>query len=739
MPTARERARRALAYRHLRRVPVLWFVVTRFLLALIALTASGLAYGPASGPNSGDDWLLSQTHPASVATERTGSNEVELSNSLIRRVWRLKPDCATVAFDNLVTGASIIRGVKPEAMLTIDGNELAVGGLAGQPEYAYLKPAWLDTLKADASALHCTGFERVPVKPRITWKRVRYAANEQWPPKGAGLVFHYAGSGLQVDVHYEIYDGLPAIAKWIVVRNASAQTVRLNKFISEILAVVEESSAVDAATPPPSMLHTTSDYAFHGMDDRTANRTTFWVPDTQYQTQVNYERLSPLQLESRPPIGPDVNISPGGSFESFRTYELAFDSSDRERRGLALRRLYRTLAPWASENPILMHVRQSDPESVKRAIDQCAEAGFEMVILSFGSGFDAEREDPAYLNQLRELVEYGRRKGIELGGYSLLASRKISPEDDVINPKTNQTGGAIFGESPCLGSRWAADYFRKLKQLFETTGLAVLEHDGSYPGDLCASTKHPGHEGLADSQWRQWETIRDFYGWSRARGIYLNVPDWYFLDGSSKTAMGYRETNWSLPRERQFLLARQNIYDGTWDKSPSMGWMFVPLTEYQGGGGAATLEPLKDHLDAYEQHLAQNFGSGVQACYRGPRLFDSEQTAAVVKRWVAFYKAHRAILDSDVIHLRRPDGRDWDGLLHVNPGLKEKGLAFVFNPLDQPIQRKLKLPLYYTGLSRTAVVREKDGAARPVALARDYTAEVEVAIPAHGWTWLVVE
>lgn len=720
-------------------IPVMWIVVTRFLLALISLAPLGFAVVPVQAPATVEDWLLSRIHRASVVAETSGGNEVALSNSLIRRVWRLKPDCATVAFDNLVTGTSLIRGVKPEAMLTIDGADVVVGGLTGQPEYAYLQPSWLNTLKANEQALHCTGFERVPVQARIVWKRVRYAANEQWPPKGAGLVFHFAGRGIQVDVHYEIYDGLPAMAKWIVVRNTTSQAVRLNKFVSEILAVVEESSAVDAATPPPSMLYTGSDYAFHGMDDRTANRTTFWVPDAQYETQVNYERLSPLQLESRPPIGPDVSIPPGGTFESFHTYELAFDSTERERRGLALRRLYRTLAPWATENPILMHVRQSDPESVKRAIDQCAEVGFEMVILSFGSGFDAEREDPAYLNQLRDLVEYGRRKGVELGGYSLLASRKISPEDDVINPKTNHTGGAIFGESPCLGSRWGSEYFRKLRHLFETTGLAVLEHDGSYPGDLCASTKHPGHAGLADSQWRQWETIRDFYGWSRARGIYLNVPDWYFLDGSSKTAMGYRETNWSLPRERQFLLGRQNIYDGTWDKSPSMGWMFVPLTEYQGGGAAATLEPLRDHLDAYEQHLVQNFGAGAQACYRGPRLFDSEETAALLKRWVAFYKSHRAILDSDVIHLRRPDGRDWDGLLHINPGLKEKGLAFLFNPLDQPIQRKLKLPLYYTGLSGTAAIREKDGVAKRVSLARDYTAEVEVTIPARGWTWLIVE
>ena len=87
------------------------------------------------------------------------------------------------------------------------------------------------------------------------------------------------------------------------------------------------------------------------------------------------------------------------------------------------------------------------------------------------------------------------------------------------------------------------------------------------------------------------------------------------------------------------------------------------LTEYHGGGAAATIEPLQEHLDHYEARLANLFGAGVQACYRGPRLFDSDKTEAVVKKWVQFYKQHRAILDSDIIHLHRPDGRDWDGIL----------------------------------------------------------------------------
>ena len=31
-------------------------------------------------------------------------------------------------------------------------------------------------------------------------------------------------------------------------------------------------------------------------------------------------------------------------------------------------------------------------------------------------------------------------------------------------------------------------------------------------------------------------------------------------------------------------------------------------------------------------------GAGVAACYRGSRVYDTEETKAVVKKWVDFYK-----------------------------------------------------------------------------------------------------
>ena len=386
----------------------------------------------------------------------------------------------------------------------------------------------------------------------------------------------------------------------------------------------------------------------------------------------------------------------------------------------------------------MMHVRSAKPEAVRLAIDQCAAVGFELVIISFWSGFNMENEDPAYVKQYRELADYAHSKGIELGAYSLLASRSAGPRHDILDPRTGKPGG-VFGISPCIGSDWGRDYFRKLYGFFEKTGMDLLEHDGSYPGDVCASTNHPGHAGLADSQWKQWRTITEFYGWCRARGIYLNVPDYYYLNGSSKCGMGYRESNWSLPRPLQLIHARQNIYDGTWEKTPSMGWMLVPLVEYGGGGAAATIEPLSQHLDHYALTLANNFGAGVQACYRGPRLFDTDETREVVRRWVSFYRKYRPILDSDIIHGRRADGRDIDFLVHVNPRLKERALIMVYNPLDRPARKTLDVPLYYSGLTRRARVdREDAGHARAYDLDRNYSIHVPVEMAPQSVTWFVV-
>ncbi|MCW5943547.1 MAG: hypothetical protein KIS66_15050 [Fimbriimonadaceae bacterium] len=712
--------------------------------------ALGLLLAGTTTMTAPSDFLLDPSPYRARLVEGPGQGEVSLDNGLIRRTFRLGPNMATVALDNRMTGASMLRAVRPEVRLTLNGREVEVGGLKGQPNQAFLAPEWLDRMTADPNGWMFLRYESGPIRERFAWKRVRHRAPDAvWPPKGVEARFLFVPpvghgfDGVTLTVHYEMLDGLPVIGKWFTLDNQGKDPVTVDRFVSETLALVEAESRVehrDVATMLPNV-HVQTDYAFGGDTATNANRwAVHWREDPTYQTQVSYLLKTPCLLEIGPEVGPAQDVPPGGRFESLRAWVLVHDTTDRERKGLQVRKLLRALAPWSTENPLMMHMRSAEEGAVRTAIDQCAAVGFEMLILSFGSGFDMENDDPGYLAKWKGIADYARSKGVEIGSYSLLASRRVSPDsDNAINPKTGTPEGQTFGTAPALASGWGQVYFRKLYRIFPETGFSLLEHDGSYPGDYDAAARPPLQKGADDSQWVQWRIVTDFYKWCRANGVYLNIPDYYFLNGGSKIAMGYRETNWSLPRAQQVIHARQNIYDGTWEKAPSMGWMFVPLTEYQGGGAAATIEPLDENLDTYERHLANCLGMGVQACYRGPRLYDTDRTKAAVGKWVAWYKAHRDILESDMIHLRRADARDWDGMLHVNPTLSTKGMAVLYNPLSERINRTIELPLYYTGLSDRAKVRVEGGRARSYRLDRDRRISVKVGIPAGGMTWLTIE
>jgi hypothetical protein len=695
--------------------------------------------------------LINDSKYISEVIVSENKNELTISNGLIGRKFRITPNFATVEIKSPVTGQNYLRSVRPEAQIVVNGQNFDLGGLTGQPIHNYLLPEWVENLTGDSGSFQYAKYEVREIQPRFDWqiRREWVPGDVKWPVPGKELIVDFEApemasqfSGLVAKVHYEIYDGLPLICKWISLHNNSGEEIVLNSFVSEILAAVEGESSVEGESvwELPN-IHVETDFAFSSMGNRKANSAAVrWEPDSVYKSQVNYTMKTPCLLEVGPAIGPEQRLEPGESFESFRAWELYFDSYEKERKGLATRKMYRTIAPWVTENPVLMHVRQADSASVKLAVDQCAEVGFEMVIMTFGSGFNMETGDTAYYREIKKLADYAHQKGIALGGYSLLASRSVSEKDDVVNPATGKPGGfAYFGNSPCLGSEWGTEYFRRIKEMYEETGLDVIEHDGSYPGDVCASGRHPGHEGLDDSQWNQFQTITEFYRWCRSKGIYLNVPDWYYLNGSTKCGMGYREVNWSLPRAQQEIIERQNIFDGTWTKTPSMGWMFVPLTQYHGGGEAATIEPLNEHLDHYNQRLANLFGAGVQACYRGPRLYDTDSTKAVVQKWIAFYKKHRQILDSDIIHLRRPDGRDWDGILHVNPQGEEKGLLMLYNPTGEPITRELKIPVYYTGLTDKVKLEDGEGKIKTCPVSRDYHIFFTAVIPAKGYSFYILK
>ena len=698
-------------------------------------------------PAFSQDWLVNPVVTKAAIYPSSDNKEIILNNGLVKRVFRIQPNISCIDYSNLVNGQQLVRAIKPEAMITIDQKTYHIGGVYGQTEKAYLMKDWIGKFSSADSDFHFVNYQIEDLKPFIHWKTRDQKIRKQ--ATGKTITFQYQSSlislkNLEVHVHYELYDGIPLIIKWVSVHNQSGHSIILNRVVNEVLGLVEEESAV-VGTPEQMKkqhgIYVETNYAFNNaMRYDISDQTTHWETDKTYTSQVNYNYETPCVLEVYPEKMKGIVLQSGEEFQSVRTHELLMDSYDRERRGLAIRKMYRTVAPWTSENPIFMHLISKDDDEVKKAVDQCAATGYEAVILSFGSHCNMEDTSAANILRWKKLSDYAHQKNILIGGYSLFSSRKISDEDDVIDPVTGKPdAAAFFGNAPCMGSKWGLAYIAGLKYFLSKTGFDLFENDGPYPGDVCASTKHPGHRGLDDSQWKQMELQKELYHWCNEQGIYVNAPDWYFLDGTNKTGIGYREVNFSLSREQQKILNRQNIFDGTWEKTPSMGWGFVPLTKYQGGGPEAVLEPLSEHLADYQQLMVEYYGAGVQACYRGPRLFDNALTKQVVSNTISWYKKYRDILNADIIHLRRADGRDWDGILHVNPTLKTKGFVLLYNPLNEKITRIITLTLYYTGITTTALVREKEGLARKYTLDRNYTIKLTVSIDPESYTWYSIE
>jgi hypothetical protein len=691
------------------------------------------------------DWLIHPTEQKAEILQH--NNEIEFNNGLVRRTFYLGENIACFDFKNLSNGQQLLRGVKPEARISVNGKEYHVGGMSGQKEKAYIQNQWLKNFKSNKGDFIYKSYSISPIVSSIRWNAKTWIMPHK-PASGKSITFTFEPSapelkGLIVLVHYDLYDGIPLISKSLTLKNSGSGTFRINRVVHEILALVEEESAVVGSLDEMKKQHgiyVETNYAFNNaMRYDISDQTTHWKTDSTYTSQVNYNNLTPCILEIYPEKAPGIDLKPGQEFHSVKTNELLMDSYDRERRGLMIRRMYRAIAPWTMQNPIFMHLISMNDQQVKTAIDQCESTGYEAVILSFGSHLNMEDTSHSNIQRWKNLADYAHRKNILLGGYSLFSSRRISDEDDVVSPVTGKPGGAYFGHAPCFGSKWGLTYRDKIIYFFDKTGFDIWENDGPYPGDVCASTTHPGHRDLDDSQWVQMEIQKGIYRWLNEHGVYINAPDWYFLDGTHKIALGYKEVNFSLSREQQRILNRQNIHDGTIEKTGAMSWGFVPLTKYQGGGPEAIIEPLDEHLEDYKQLMMQYYGAGVQACYRGPRLFDTERTKNMVSSVIQWYKKYREILNSDIIHLRRADGRDWDGFLHVNPDLTQKGLLMVFNPTKEVMERVIKVPLYYTGLNNVAIIREKEGKSKKYLLDRGYQVELKVIIPPEDNVWFVIE
>ena len=134
-------------------------------------------------------------------------------------------------------------------------------------------------------------------------------------------------------------------------------------------------------------------------------------------------------------------------------------------------------------------------------------------------------------------------------------------------------------------------------------------------------------------------------------------------------------------------------------------------------------------------------------------IYKTPAAKALLMKWISWNKAHRRILNADILHVRRPSGRSWDCIGHADPapprpGIDPRGLFLFFNPTAQNVSTVVSLPLYYTGAERLANVSvsymQGAGTVLPVGansstgptmatVDLDYEVEVELHLNAKGY------
>ncbi|MFV0504095.1 MAG: S-layer homology domain-containing protein [Lachnospirales bacterium] len=554
-----------------------------------------------------------------------------------------------------------------------------------------------------------------------------------WPPKGKRVEFTFSApdsfpaayKGVKVKLIYEIYDNLAAMKKRVVLTQENDNTITIGRLAPEVLKGNENMEKLFYI-----------EISYTGGHDGT-------IPfDSGLSCKCSSESINSSfkELENIRhtcyDIGPAYELPDNlgkNTFSSFEIYELVhstywFEQQSRERLGM-----YRKLFPWITDSPLTFH---NTGALTKDTIDMVAESGFEMIIQSYGSPAVGETKsmltrNTYTLNKYRDLVNYARNKGIDIGIYQAQYQLNAYKKDPTYGKNNIGNWGTW-----CLASAAFDDYWDNFKYFLEYTGVNCVEIDGTYPNCLCdngeshvnadretdpsdsssSTTGNPSkyaiHNGYFDSKVKQWENVLRMMNTEfRGSGIYIKVPAWYYVNGGNKCGIGYEEIAWSQPRKEQLLYARQLMYNASFVRTMSMSWSHIPFKTYHGGGSDAAFYPFAKNKEDYNWVLAQNMGNGVTSDYRGTTLYDNE-TKDIIKKWVDMFKKYRGIVNADFVHISQASyGKDtatvdrskavaMDTLFHADTNNEgEKGLLWVYNQTDEERTETITVPMYYTGLT----------------------------------------
>ena len=255
--------------------------------------------------NTPTDWLIHSIDKKANAFYSIDKKNIILYNGLVKRSFRITPNVACTDFKNMSNAQQLLRAIRPEAIVTIEGVPYEVGGLHGQSEKAYLQEEWIDGLTKGLGDFVMKSVEVTDIKPSIQWKKNTWGSVNKFGT-GKMISFTYDSPfknlyAVEVVVHYEIYDGIPLIVKWVSVVNNKDRPLIVNRIVNESLGLVEEESAVVGSPDQMKKQHgiyVETNYAFNNaMRYDISDQTTHWLTDSTYTSQVNYNyQIKMVQL-----------------------------------------------------------------------------------------------------------------------------------------------------------------------------------------------------------------------------------------------------------------------------------------------------------------------------------------------------------------------------------------------------------------------------------------------------------
>jgi len=246
--------------------------------------------------------------------------------------------------------------------------------------------------------------------------------------------------GIDVAVHYELYDGLPVLKKWITVKvsppadpiivdNLYMEHLRSPNFAPEAITVFQ----IQPNNPTPFSQQIVPDpnQSFPGRTQQLWFFDQDWDACCDNELHVSYSYYTRLMVGYGPDItfggltGPGalVSSSDPAPFESIAVRLLFHDSTDWERQGLGTRRMQQYLAPQLQETPLYTMITDiSSTKAFQLAISQAAAAGLELVVVGYGAngycGMCPEQlQNATWVQWFKSNVDYAKSLGVAVTAY----------------------------------------------------------------------------------------------------------------------------------------------------------------------------------------------------------------------------------------------------------------------------------------------------------------------------------